>query len=155
MSYTIRYASPEDGEAMYALLPRLCAFDLPLNRKPEHTFTGDGKMLKQWMNGEHPNTFVHVAIDEDNKILAWSYVTLQPEFMSYAPSAHLEVILVSEEASGRGIGKRLLATAEKEAKERGAKSMTLHVWENNTVARSIYEKNGYDSELLRYIKWLQ
>ncbi len=153
MNYQIRFATAEDGEAMYALLPRLAAFEFPKNRTPEHAYTGDGKMLKKWMAGEHPEAFVYVAEDAENNILGWSYVTMQPEFMSYAPGCHLEVILVDENASGAGIGKALLKISEEEAKKRGAKSMTLHVWENNKIARSIYEKNGFESELMRYIKW--
>jgi len=154
MKYSIRFANENDGEAMYALLPRLAAFQLTKNRRPEDTFTGDGKMLRQWMQGKLPNAFIYLAENQHNEILGWAYVSMQPEFMSYQPGAHLEVILVSEEAAGNGIGQALLMSAEKEAKDRGAQSMTLHVWENNTLARKMYEKNDYNSELLRYIKWL-
>jgi len=155
MNYTIRFAGPEDGNAMLALLPRLAAFKLTKNRKPEDTYTGDGKMLKKWMQGGHPEAFIYLAENADKTILGWAYVSMQAEFMSYQPGAHLEVILVDEPASGQGLGKALLAKAESEAKKRGAQSMTLHVWENNTLARSVYEKNGYESELLRYIKWFE
>jgi len=155
MKYTIRPATTTDGDAMFAMLPRLAAFEFPKNRIPEHAYTGDGKMLKKWMAGEYPEAFVHVAVNTDDQILGWSYVSMQPEFMSYAPSCHLEVILVDESASGLGIGKALLKTAETEAQQRGAQSMTLHVWENNKLARTIYEKNGFASELLRYIKWFE
>jgi len=30
----------------------------------------------------------------------------------------------------------------------------LHVFANNTKARALYERNGFDSELLRCIKYL-
>ena len=153
MTYTIRFATPTDGDKMFALLPRLAAFELPENRKPEHTYAGDGKMLKKWMLGEHPEAFIHVAVDSSENILGWAYVTMQPEFMSYEPGCHLEVILVDEQAAGKGIGQKLLDISETEAKKRGAKSMTLHVWANNNVARKIYEKNGFEAELLRYCKF--
>jgi len=153
MNYTIRPATAEDGDKMYALLPRLAAFQLPKNRKPEHTYSGDGKMLKKWMAGDHPEAFIHVAVDDSNTILAWAYVTMQSEFMSYEPGCHLEVILVDESVSGQGIGKALMNASEQEAKKRGAKSMTLHVWKNNRNARTLYEKLGFEDELMRYIKW--
>ena len=105
------------------------------------------------MQGGFPGAIVHLAEDPHGNVLGWSYVTMQAEFMSEQPGAHLEVILVDEKASGHGIGKALLETSQNEAKARGAQSMTLHVWKNNQVARSIYEKNGFQNELMRYIKW--
>jgi len=152
MNYSIRFATPSDGEKMYALLPRLAAFQLPSGRKPEHAYTGDGKMLKRWIAGEEQDCFVYVATDTSDKILGWAYVSMQPEFMSYEPGSHLEVLLVDENATGQGIGQALLKASENEAKKRGAESMTLHVWENNKRARAVYEKNGFNAELLRYIK---
>lgn len=154
MDYKIRLASREDGEKMHSMLPRLAAFQLPHNRKPKDTYSGDGKMLRQWIDGKEQDCFVYVAVDHSNEILGWSYVRMQPEFMSYEPGCHLEVILVDESASGQGIGQALLKISEQEAKDRGAQSMTLHVWKNNTRARAIYEKNGFTDELSRYVKWL-
>jgi len=153
MDYKIRFATPQDGEKMYAMLPRLAAFQLPENRFPKDTYTGDGKMLKRWINGKEQDCFVYVAIDKSNNILGWSYVRMQPEFMSYTPGCHLEVIVVDTEVSGHGIGQSLLEISQTEAKKRGAKSMTLHVWKNNKRARAIYEKNGFNDELSRYVKW--
>ena len=152
MKYSIRFATPADGEKMHSMLPRLAAFELPQNRNPKDTFTGDGKMLRKWINGEEQDCFVYVAVNHKDEILGWSYVRMQAEFMSYEPGCHLEVILVDETASGNGIGQALLKISETEAKKRGAQSMTLHVWKNNIRARTIYEKNGFTDELSRYIK---
>ena len=154
MNYSIRLAAPADGEKMYTMLPRLAAFQLPKNRKPEDTYSGDAKMLRKWIDGKEQDCFVYVAVNHTDDILGWSYVRMQPEFMSYEPGCHLEVILVDEQASGKGIGQALLDISETEAKKRGAQSMTLHVWKNNTRARAIYEKNGFTDELSRYVKWL-
>ena len=37
---------------------------------------------------------------------------------------------------------------------RGARSMSLHVFSTNMRARAVYERLGYDGELMRYIKRL-
>ncbi|MBT8142908.1 MAG: GNAT family N-acetyltransferase [Gammaproteobacteria bacterium] len=153
MNYTIRFATPADGDQLYAMLPRLAAFQLPKNRKPEDTFSGDAKMLRKWIEVQESDCFVHVAVDENGNILGWSYVRIQPEFMGYSPGSHLEVILVDENASGQGIGQALLNISQAEAINRGARSMTLHVWENNKRAQVLYEKNGFEKEILRYVKW--
>ncbi len=154
MNYQIRFASPQDGDKLHSMLPRLAAFQLPENRKPKDTYSGDSKMLRKWIEGKEKDCFVYVAVNDSNHILGWSYVRMQPEFMSYEPGCHLEVILVDDDASGFGIGQALLKHSELEAKKRGAKSMTLHVWKNNKRARAIYEKNGFTDELSRYVKWL-
>jgi len=153
MNYSIRLATKTDGDKMYAMLPRLAAFDLPNNRLPKDTFSGDAKMLQKWIAGKEQDCFVYVAVNDSNDILGWSYVRMQAEFMSYKPGCHLEVILVNDAASGHGIGQALLEKSETEAKLRGAQSMTLHVWKNNTRARALYEKNGFSDELSRYVKW--
>ena len=37
---------------------------------------------------------------------------MQPEFLSGAPGAHLETIVIDESVDGAGVGKRLLVEAE-------------------------------------------
>lgn len=72
--------------------------------------------------------------------------------MSHASSAHLEALVVADNAEGQGVGGSLLAAAEEEARQRGALSMSLHVFARNQRARKVYERAGFDGELIRYIK---
>ncbi len=95
---------------------------------------------------------VHVAKDKDRTIIGVAMVTLRPELLSHSPSAHLEVITVAESAEGQGVGKELMAAAEAGARERGANSITLTVFATNLRARRLYERAGYDEELIRCIK---
>jgi ribosomal protein S18 acetylase RimI-like enzyme len=81
-----------------------------------------------------------------------SMVTLRPELLSQEPSAHLEALAVADGVEGQGIGQMLLKAAEAGAAANGAKTMTLHVFATNTRARKLYERFGYDGELVRYIK---
>jgi ribosomal protein S18 acetylase RimI-like enzyme len=96
-----------------------------------------------------------VAVDTQNAILGVALVSLGEELLSHAPSAHLEVLVVAEGAEGNGIGQALVTEAETIARERGALSMTLHVFATNTRARQVYERLGYTGELIRYIKYLR
>jgi ribosomal protein S18 acetylase RimI-like enzyme len=147
----IRAGRAEDLDAMLALLPRLADFPLPPGRAPEDTYQGDGKTLKAWAKGEEPQCRVTVAEDGAG-LLGFTLVRLQPEFMSGAPSAHLEVIIIDPRADGTGLGKTLLERAEAMVVAEGAQSMTLHVFANNERARSVYDRFGYSGELLRYVK---
>lgn len=58
-------------------------------------------------------------------------------------SARLYSIAVSEDARGAGIGKQLLAAAERIAKTGGRAALRLEVREENQSARALYERNGY------------
>ena len=154
MSFQIRSAVSEDGEAILALMPRLAAFDVPKSRNPVDLWRSDAAMLQRWLDGEAAECFVQVAVDDAETMLGFTLVSLRPELLSHEPSAHLEAIAVGEGAEGMGVGQALLAAAESEARTQGAQTMTLHVFASNTRARGFYEQSGYDGELLRYIKEL-
>jgi ribosomal protein S18 acetylase RimI-like enzyme len=154
MSIHVRRAVNDDGDEILALMPRLASFDLPKSRNPVDLWRSDAAMFQRWLDGQAAECFVHVAVDDAQKILGFTLVSLRPELLSHEPSAHLEAIAVGEGAEGMGVGQALLAAAENEAKAHGALTITLHVFANNTRARDFYEKSDYDGELIRYIKEL-
>ncbi len=151
MDYTIRTATPADAEAIKEILPRLANFDIPSARSAEQLWHGDRDLLVGWEKGER-ECLVYVATQADDAVLGACIVTMREEMLSHLPSAHLEVLVIDEKAEGRGIGHALLLQAQVAAKEAGATSMSLHVFAGNTRARSLYEKDGFDGELLRYYK---
>ncbi len=154
MSFQVRSAEHEDGEAILALMPRLASFDVPKSRNPRDLWRSDAAMLQRWLDGKAAECFVHVAVDDAQEVLGFALVSLRPEMLSHEPSAHLEAIAIGEGAEGMGVGQALLGAAESEAMARGARTITLHVFASNSRARGFYEQSGYDGELLRYIKEL-
>ncbi|MCU0634232.1 MAG: GNAT family N-acetyltransferase [Gemmatimonadaceae bacterium] len=154
MPVTIRAATPAEVPAVRALLPRLAAFELPATRDPRHLWEGDAEILAAWGRHEAPDVFVQVAEDEHAQVIGATITTLRPEPLSHAPSAHLEVLVVAESAVGQGVGRALIDAMEVECRARGVGSITLHVFASNAKARALYERSGYEGELLRYIKWL-
>ena len=147
----IRDATVDDVAQIQALLPLLASFDVPSGRNPEHLWRGDEQMLLDWGEGTRPDVFVRVAVDQE-KLLGAVIVSLKEELLSHEPSAHLEVVVVNDTAQGTGIGRQLMHDAENESRARGAQSITLHVFAVNTKARALYDKLGYDGELIRYRK---
>ena len=109
-------------------------------------------MLQRWLDGDAAECLVHVAVDDTQKLLGFTLVSLRPELLSHESSAHLEAIAVGAGAEGKGVRQALLPGAENAAGENGAQKITLHVFASNTRAREFYERSGYDGELLRYIK---
>lgn len=151
MALTVRPATAADGDAMLSLMPRLAAFDVPEGRDPRHLWESDAALLRDWLSGRANGCRVQVASDGE-RIVGLAMVSLRPELLSKAPSAHLEAIAVAPGCEGQGLGRRLLQAAEDDARAQGARSMSLHVFAVNTRARRLYERAGYDGELLRYIK---
>jgi ribosomal protein S18 acetylase RimI-like enzyme len=152
--FTLRQAIAADGEDMIALLPQLAAFVLPPKREPEHLWHGDREMVHDWLAGNRPQCFAIAAVADDGYLGGYAFVSMREELLSHAPSAHLEVLVVAGHVRRAGLGARLCAAVEVEAKNRGAESMTLHVFGNNERARALYAKIGYDEELIRAIKHL-
>ena len=152
MSIVIRPAGQADVPAILEMLPRLANFELPDRRHAPHLWEGDAELLQQWAKEEAQNCFVEVAMDADGTILGATLTSLREELLSHEPSAHLEVLVVANGAEGRGLGKQLMASAEQQARNRGAGSITLHVFGNNVRARALYQQLGYEEELLRCIK---
>ena len=152
----IRSAEMEDQNRMVALLPELADFDVPASRNPRHLWEGDGELLAKVLAGGAPKTFIDVmeGTAEEPDLVGFVMVTLREELLSHRPSAHLETILVHPKARGRGLGRQLMAHVESKVRELGAESLTLHVFSNNHRARALYSQRGFDSELIRAVKWL-
>jgi ribosomal protein S18 acetylase RimI-like enzyme len=152
MTYQIRPATPADVEPILELFPRLAAFELPAKRSAEDLWRGDAELLQAWGAGAAPQCLVYVATDAQQSILGIAMAQLREELLSHAPSAHLEVIIVRDDAEGQGIGRTLIQAIEQAVHEQGARSVSLHVFATNSRARAVYERLGYSGELIRYIK---
>ncbi len=150
-SYRIRLAEPADIDAVLAMMPRLAMFELPDERDAKDLWRHDAETAKRWADGDAPNCRIHVA-EVDGDIVGLAMVTMRPELLSEAPSAHLEALAVSDGFEGRGLGHGLMQAAEQDALSQGAESITLHVFARNERARALYERRGFDGELMRYIK---
>lgn len=173
--FKIRAGNPlTDIEQILSLMPRLATFDIPAWRAPTELWVGDADTLKKWAreadtaDGNAATGKLVVLVAEATRdpsssddcpdesctapLLGLAAITMQPEFLSGAPGAHLETILVAEGSEGAGIGRALLARAEATALARGAETMTLHVFASNIRARRLYAGSGYDEELVRCIK---
>jgi ribosomal protein S18 acetylase RimI-like enzyme len=94
------------------------------------------------------------VVNKEGYVLGLALITMREELLSHMPSAHLEAIVVSPEARGMGLGRTLLQHTEAAVKKRGAHSLSLHVFNKNQRAKSLYTSHGFDNELIRAIKWL-
>lgn len=152
---TLRPGRPADAPAILELMPRLADFAIPATRNPKHLWMHDAALLQRWADGKEAACFLTVAAEDGGQIAGFALVKMVPEMLSEAPSAHLEALAVAPGYEGQGIGTRLLEAIEQESQKRGALSMTLHVFAVNGRARALYERAGFDGELMRYTKPIQ
>ncbi len=69
MSFQVRNAVIEDGEAILALMPRLASFNVPKSRNPVDLWRSDAAMLQRWLDGDAAECLVQVAVDDAQKLL--------------------------------------------------------------------------------------
>lgn len=69
-----------------------------------------------------------------------------PDEVSGMPQGFVAYMAVEAFARRRGVGARLLAAAEDEARERRLPFMALMVTEENAAARELYAQAGYQTE---------
>jgi ribosomal protein S18 acetylase RimI-like enzyme len=69
-----------------------------------------------------------------------------PDEVTRMPQGFIAYMAVEPSVRGGGIGSRLLAAAEDEARRRGLPYMGLMVTEDNAAARALYERAGYLTE---------
>ncbi|MDN3650812.1 GNAT family N-acetyltransferase [Reinekea marina] len=132
--FRIREAVEKDANEACAVLIRsikeVCAKDYPNeefvaewleNKTPEN--------IKLWIN--NPETYEVVCVDEDDKVVGFSAVTLSGEIL-------LNYLL--PEALYKNSGKAMLAALEKRVIQNGVENIRVA---SSITAKMFYERNGF------------
>lgn len=115
------------------------AADLPALLALEQTFPGDRMSARQFRHHLASPRARWVVCAEGGRLLGYALVLLRRD----TTRARLYSIAVSPEARGRGLGRRLLAAAERAAATAGATGMSLEVRQDNRPANALYASLGY------------
>jgi GNAT superfamily N-acetyltransferase len=152
----IRKAIPEDASFIAQHAHRMLDFKLPYWRANEKDIMvkADIHHLTKALQASDENDVMFIAEDESNKPLGFVRVNMQTDYFTGEEHAHVNDIVVTKDAEGKGAGKLLLAKADKWAKEKNARWITLNVFDENFHARNVYEKAGYKIEWIKYLKVL-
>jgi len=81
-------------------------------------------------------------------------IWMRAEMERPVKSGFIYDLRVDEKFRGKGYGKQAMLLIEDKAHELGLKSIGLHVFGYNTVARNLYEGIGYETTSLNMIKQL-
>lgn len=144
MDVAIRRASLADADALAPLVRSLyehegLAFDAGFLLPPLRQLLADPSLGAAWLAETGPTVAAYA-------VGTWGFSTeMGGRFLL------LDEILVVPELRGRGIGRRLLATAEEYARAGGAGAVRLEVSDENPRARELYLAAGYTDPDRRFL----
>jgi ribosomal-protein-alanine N-acetyltransferase len=74
------------------------------------------------------------------------------DYFSGEKHGYIADLAVSRSSEGRGVGRILLEAAEDWACANGYRLLTLYVFSVNARAQRVYERHGFQPELVKYVK---
>jgi ribosomal protein S18 acetylase RimI-like enzyme len=99
-------------------------------------------MLKDGLHT--PNNFFY-AISDSSSTEIFGHLWVLVRERGSEKSLFIADIFVDEKFRGRNIGTETLNWCDKQARELGCASVSLHVFEHNTKAFKLYERMGFNS----------
>lgn len=133
--YRIRPAKPEDMGAVLNLIRELAVFE----REPDAVEISVEDLVRDGF-GPVPRFQCYVA-EEGGKVLAMALC--YPRYSTWKGlTIHLEDLVVTETARGRGIGGALLTAVIRYARDRGARRASWEVLDWNDPAINFYADRG-------------
>ncbi len=137
---------------MLATSQRLCAFGPPEWRTDAEVVAGEVRTIEDFFRGPDIGSLLLIAETEVGEPLGFIYLQEVQDYFTLERHGHVGIIAVSAEAEGQGAGKGLMNAAERWARERGYRKLTLSVFEDNHRARSMYEHCGFRPDTIKYLK---
>jgi len=148
----VRPARPEDLPTVLALAGRLAEFSIPPWRTGAQVIEAERRALMRAFEATAPDAPVFVAEDARGALLGFVYLETVVDYFTGRSHAHVSILAVAAAAEGQGVGRALLDTADRWARERGYPFVSLNVFAQNDRARAVYERLGYGAETIRYVK---
>ena len=150
----LRAAVPADAPFLTSVTLRLGGVPLPPWRTAAEVAAADLRQMLAALHDPHARFLLLIAETTHNDPLGCVFATIEGDFFTGRPGAHVEVLAVRAEAEGKGVARLLLEAAEDWARQQGFDHVTLNVLVGNAHARAVYERIGYGAESVRYRKSL-
>jgi ribosomal protein S18 acetylase RimI-like enzyme len=94
------------------------------------------ELLPQGLNTS--DNFLYTLYNDDKEAAGMIWIKVDQT------SAFIYEVYIEEKFRGRGFGKSIMLLLEEKAREMGIKTLKLHVFGSNHVARKLYETVGYE-----------
>jgi len=149
---TIRDADESDRDFLFGLAPRLAGVP-----RPEwHTLAAMEEFQERYMAATLGNTtkatLTLVAISADAERLGYIHARPGKDGISDEPCGHVAIIVLKEDAEGHGAAGKLMQRAERWAKAKGYRLLSLDVFADNRRALEFYLRGGFQPETIRLVK---
>jgi GNAT superfamily N-acetyltransferase len=146
----IRPATIDDDRTLALFAARLAGFPLPPWRTADEIATADARAMMNAVRAAEQDDDVLIA-ERDGAPVGCLHMLVAMDFFGRR-HAHISVIAVSEAVEGTGVGRALLAHADRWARERALPLVTLNVFAANERARRFYEQSGFAPEIVKYAR---
>ncbi len=150
-----RLAEAGDEGFILGLAERLLAFDLPPWRKRGEALAHLRADLRRHLRDEPPGSYMFIAEDADGEPAAFLHLLKGNDMLSGKATVHVSDLAILAAREGQGIGRALLDYAAAWAREHGAAALTLNVFPGNARARALYERAGYQTDLIKMVQPLR
>lgn len=146
MEITVRRACEKDCSRVLELLSEVLEIHAAI--RPDIFKSGTTKYTDGELIGifENPDTPVFVAVDEEDRVLGYSFTVVQEQPFSTTmkdfKTLYIDDLCVDSKYRGQHIGKQLYDYVINYARSEGFYDVTLNVWEGNDSARAFYDKMG-------------
>lgn len=137
-SVALRPATPEDAPRIAALLT------------DEGYPAGPSDVEERLGRYEAPSVVVVASVD--GEVLGFVAVHVMPRFEHDDAIARVLALVVDAGARERGVGRLLLAEAERVARDGGAAFVEVTAGHHRPDARRLYESLGYDAAVTAYLR---
>jgi ribosomal protein S18 acetylase RimI-like enzyme len=154
MSKLIPMTQPEYDEYLKHLIPDYAADNIRAgywdeSEALEKSRQQIGTLLPEGLQTK--DHYIFTLVDGDQVV---GMIWMKAELSRAVKSGFIFDVMVNETFRGKGYGKQLMLLIEEKARELDLKSIGLHVFAYNKVAKNLYESLGYEVSSLNMIKKL-
>lgn len=142
----------DDDDFILPMATRLVDFALPPWRRRHECIEGIRNDLHRHLEDQPANHFLFVAEDAGGARVGFIELQKTQDFFTGRTNCHINNVVVVPRHEGRGVGKALMAHAERWAREHHCALVTLAVFPGNERALALYASCGYATDLLRLAK---
>ena len=151
----MRPCLPADREYISALVTRFSEFDLPDWRSTDEIDRTNRLSLQKALEEPKPCAAILVAEDETQDPVGFVNLETQVDYFSGEKHGYVADLAVSKSVEGRGVSHMLLEVAESRVRSSGYRLLTLYAFSANARAKRVYERNGFQPELVKYVKGMR
>ncbi|KGA98351.1 alanine acetyltransferase [Alkalihalobacillus alcalophilus ATCC 27647 = CGMCC 1.3604] len=150
----IRPYQETDRTFILKLSSRFSDFKLMSYRDEEQMKRVQFEIARQSLEPRSTQTEIFVAEENNGELMGYIELGSSEDYFTGKVQGYVSSVAVSTQGEGKGVGKKLMNTAEEWAKDKGFKQIVLDVFTGNERAVQFYEHLQYEAEIVKMVKQL-